>query len=92
MQSANGPANAIYPAAWSSRHRGRLFAPPVGPLTLHENIVWITVRPGAKVGHRARLVETAPEGITSLVTVTATTSRAAGRGSGFAAGATGAGS
>lgn len=73
VQSANGPANATYPAAWSNRHRGRLFAPPVGPLTLHENIVWITVRPGTKVGRRARLVETAPEGITSLVTVTATT-------------------
>ncbi len=73
VQSASGPADAIYPAAWSSRHRGRLFAPPVGPLTLHENIVWITVRPGAKVGQRARLVETAPGGITSLVTVSATT-------------------
>jgi D-alanyl-D-alanine carboxypeptidase/D-alanyl-D-alanine-endopeptidase (penicillin-binding protein 4) len=73
VQSAQGPATAVYPAAWSSRHRGRLFAPPVGPLTLHENIVWITVRPGAKVGHKVRLVETAPQGITSLVTVTATT-------------------
>jgi serine-type D-Ala-D-Ala carboxypeptidase/endopeptidase (penicillin-binding protein 4) len=73
VQSAEGPAYAAYPAAWSSRHRGRLFAPPVGPLTLHENIVWITLRPGAKVGHKARLVETAPQGITSLVTVTATT-------------------
>ena len=73
VQSADGPANATYPAAWSSRHRGRLFAPPVGPLTLHENIVWITVRPGTKVGRRAQLVETAPAGITSLVTVTATT-------------------
>jgi D-alanyl-D-alanine carboxypeptidase/D-alanyl-D-alanine-endopeptidase (penicillin-binding protein 4) len=73
VQSAEGPANAVYPAAWSSRHRGRLFAPPVGPLTLHENIVWLTVRPGAKVGHKVRLVETAPQGITSLVTVTATT-------------------
>ncbi len=73
VQSAEGPANAVYPAAWSDRHRGRLFAPPVGPLTLHENIVWITVRPGTKVGRKARLVETAPQGITSLVTVTATT-------------------
>jgi serine-type D-Ala-D-Ala carboxypeptidase/endopeptidase (penicillin-binding protein 4) len=73
VQSAAGPANAIYPAAWSDRHRGRLFAPPVGPLTLHENIVWITVRPGSKVGYKARLVETAPEGISSLVTVSATT-------------------
>lgn len=73
VQSGDGPANAVYPAAWSERHRGRLFAPPVGPLTLHENIVWITVRPGTRVGHRARLVETAPAGITSLVTVAATT-------------------
>ncbi|MBA3316811.1 MAG: D-alanyl-D-alanine carboxypeptidase/D-alanyl-D-alanine-endopeptidase [Gemmatimonadales bacterium] len=73
VQSADGPANAIYPTAWSNRHRGRLFAPPVGPLTLHENIVWLTVRPGTKVGRRARLVETAPEAISSLVTVTATT-------------------
>ena len=73
VQSADGPANATYPAAWSHRHRGRLFAPPVGPLTLHENIIWITIRPGTKVGRNARLVETAPEAITSLVTVTATT-------------------
>jgi serine-type D-Ala-D-Ala carboxypeptidase/endopeptidase (penicillin-binding protein 4) len=73
VQSAEGPATAVYPAAWSIRHRGRLFAPPVGALTLHENIVWITVKPGAKVGHKVRLVETAPQGITSLVTVTATT-------------------
>jgi serine-type D-Ala-D-Ala carboxypeptidase/endopeptidase (penicillin-binding protein 4) len=73
VQSAEGPATAVFPAAWSTRHRGRLFAPPVGPLTLHENIIWITVRPGAKVGHKVRLVETAPQGITSLVSVTATT-------------------
>ncbi len=73
VQSSDGPATAVYPAAWSSRHRGRLFAPLVGPLTLHENIVWLTVRPGAKVGHRARLVETAPSAISSLVTVTAKT-------------------
>jgi serine-type D-Ala-D-Ala carboxypeptidase/endopeptidase (penicillin-binding protein 4) len=73
VQSADGPANAVYPAAWSAKHRGRLFAPPVGPLTLHENIVWLTIRPGEKTGHRARLVETAPSGISSLVTVTAKT-------------------
>lgn len=75
VRSASGPANAVYPEAWSRRHAGRLFAPLVGPLTLHENIVWLTVRPGAKLGQRARLVETAPQGITSLVRVTATTSR-----------------
>jgi D-alanyl-D-alanine carboxypeptidase/D-alanyl-D-alanine-endopeptidase (penicillin-binding protein 4) len=73
LQSSNGPANALYPAVWSNRHQGRIFAPLVGPLTLHENIVWITVRPGARVGQRVRLIETAPEGINSLVSVTATT-------------------
>ena len=50
LQSSNGPANAVYPAAWSSRHQGRIFAPLVGPLTLHENIVWITVQPGKRAG------------------------------------------
>jgi serine-type D-Ala-D-Ala carboxypeptidase/endopeptidase (penicillin-binding protein 4) len=75
VQSAGGPANAVYPQVWSRRHAGRLFAPLVGPLTLHENIVWLTVLPGRRVGERARLIETAPRGIASLVTVTATTGR-----------------
>jgi serine-type D-Ala-D-Ala carboxypeptidase/endopeptidase (penicillin-binding protein 4) len=73
VQSATGPATAIYPEVWSRRHAGRLFAPLVGPLTVHENIVWLTVRPGARVGTPARLIETAPNGIGSLVSVTATT-------------------
>ncbi len=73
LQSSNGPANAVYPAAWSARHQGRIFAPLVGPLTLHENIVWITVQPGKRVGQRVRVIETAPDGIGSMVTVTATT-------------------
>jgi D-alanyl-D-alanine carboxypeptidase/D-alanyl-D-alanine-endopeptidase (penicillin-binding protein 4) len=73
VQSADGPATAVYPAAWSRRHMGRLFAPLVGPLMVHENIVWFTVRPGRRVGERVQLIETAPEGITSLVTVSATT-------------------
>jgi hypothetical protein len=59
VRSADGPATAIYPAAWSSRHRGRLFAPPVGPVAVHENVVWLTVRLRAGAGQRARLVETA---------------------------------
>ena len=73
VQSASGPANAIYPEVWSRRHAGRLFAPLVGPLTVHENIVWLTVRAGPRVGSPARLIETAPNGIGSLVSVTATT-------------------
>src|SRR4051812_3367995 len=73
VRSASGPADAVYPEVWSPRHMGRLFAPLVGPLTVHENIVWLTIRPGSAVGQRARLIETAPEGIGSLVTVLATT-------------------
>lgn len=73
VQSADGPATAIYPSVWSQRHFGRLFAPLVGPLTVHENIVWLTVQPGRRVGQRARVIETAPAGIGSLVSVTATT-------------------
>ncbi|HEU4680386.1 MAG TPA: D-alanyl-D-alanine carboxypeptidase/D-alanyl-D-alanine-endopeptidase [Gemmatimonadales bacterium] len=73
VQSATGPANAVYPEVWSRRHAGRLFAPLVGPLTVHENIVWFTVQPGRRVGERARLIETAPRGINSLINVTATT-------------------
>jgi D-alanyl-D-alanine carboxypeptidase len=63
VRSAEGPATAVYPAAWSNRHRGRLFAPPVGPLTVHENIVWITVRPGARVGRKARLWRPLPKAL-----------------------------
>jgi D-alanyl-D-alanine carboxypeptidase/D-alanyl-D-alanine-endopeptidase (penicillin-binding protein 4) len=73
VQSSNGAANALYPAVWSNRHQGRIFAPLVGPLTLHENVIWATVKPGARPGRRAQLIETAPEGIRSMVTVTATT-------------------
>lgn len=73
VRSADGPANATYPAVWSSRHRGRIFAPLVGPLTVHENVVWVTVQPGARPGQRVRVIETAPDGIGPMVTVNATT-------------------
>ncbi|MBA3657995.1 MAG: D-alanyl-D-alanine carboxypeptidase/D-alanyl-D-alanine-endopeptidase [Gemmatimonadales bacterium] len=73
VQSADGPANAVYPAAWSPRHYGRLFAPLVGPLTLHENVISITVQPGSRSGQRALLVSTAPQGLASRVKVTALT-------------------
>ena len=73
VQSANGPADAVYPEVWSRKHAGRLFAPLVGPLTVHENVVWLTVKAGPRVGAAAKLIETAPNGIGTLVSVTATT-------------------
>lgn len=73
VQSADGPADATYPTVWSTRHQGRIFAPLIGPLTVHENVVWVTVQPGARPGQRVRVIETAPDGIASMVTVTAST-------------------
>jgi D-alanyl-D-alanine carboxypeptidase/D-alanyl-D-alanine-endopeptidase (penicillin-binding protein 4) len=73
VQSAAGRAEARFPAEWSDRHRGRLFAPLVGPLTVHENVVRFTIRAGAKVGRRARLATVSPEGIERLIVVKATT-------------------
>jgi D-alanyl-D-alanine carboxypeptidase/D-alanyl-D-alanine-endopeptidase (penicillin-binding protein 4) len=75
VQSADGPADAIYPDAWSARHRGRIFAPLIGPLTLHENVIWFTVRPGTRVGSRAIVVDESPQGLSSIISVTATTRR-----------------
>lgn len=73
VRSVDGPADAIYPAVWSTRHRGRIFAPLVGPLTVHENVVWVTVQPGLRPGQRVRVIETAPDGIGPMVTVSAST-------------------
>jgi D-alanyl-D-alanine carboxypeptidase/D-alanyl-D-alanine-endopeptidase (penicillin-binding protein 4) len=73
LTSEDGPADAIYPAVWSPRHRGRYFAPLIGPVMLHENLVVVTVAPGSKIGGRAVLIGTAPRGIASLVSVRATT-------------------
>ena len=74
VQSADGPADAVYPTAWSRHHFGRLFAPLIGPITLNENLVWIAVQPGARPGVRPRIVDESPAGIASLVAVRAVTS------------------
>jgi D-alanyl-D-alanine carboxypeptidase/D-alanyl-D-alanine-endopeptidase (penicillin-binding protein 4) len=73
VRSAEGDANATWPSVWAARHRGRLFAPLIGPVTLHENVVSFTVRPAAKAGQRVRLTSAAPEGVESLLRITATT-------------------
>ena len=46
ITSRTGPAESRYPSVWSPDYEGRLYAPPVGPVTLHENIVSLTFRPG----------------------------------------------
>jgi D-alanyl-D-alanine carboxypeptidase/D-alanyl-D-alanine-endopeptidase (penicillin-binding protein 4) len=73
LSSQNGVADAVYPAVWSIKHRGRSFAPLVGPLMFHENIVLVGVSPGSKAGSRAVLVSASPRGLSSMVTVRAMT-------------------
>ncbi len=78
--SASGTAQSTYPDVWADRFRGRTFAPPIGPITLNENVVRITVGPGAHVGARALIVGEAPTGVSSLIDVTAKTVNGRGRG------------
>jgi D-alanyl-D-alanine carboxypeptidase/D-alanyl-D-alanine-endopeptidase (penicillin-binding protein 4) len=73
VRSANGPAVATYPTAWSHRHWGRLFAPLVGALTIHENVVYFTIQPGPRVGKPPELIAAAPEGVGALVIMRART-------------------
>jgi D-alanyl-D-alanine carboxypeptidase/D-alanyl-D-alanine-endopeptidase (penicillin-binding protein 4) len=73
VQSAVGAAEAGFPSVWAARHRGRSFAPLIGALTLNENLIRFTIVPGAKVGARPRIVADSPEGVASLVTITAST-------------------
>lgn len=73
VQSLDGPATATYPAVWSRHHMGRLFAPPVGPVTLNENVVSVVVQPAARSGVRPRIVGEMPAGVAALVVNRATT-------------------
>lgn len=68
-----GEPGAHYPDVWSPRHRGRYFAPPVGMVTLNENVVGFEVAPASKPGAHAVLVAEAPSGIAGLVTIDAKT-------------------
>lgn len=67
------PAEARFPPAWRQANWGSLYTPLVGSLTLHENMVWLHVRPGYKAGVRPSLVETSPAGLNALVNIHAIT-------------------
>ena len=73
LTSRTGPAASRYPAVWSADFVGRLYAPPVGPVTLHENTISLTVRPGRDVGSPPTLVSAYPAGVERLVRMNATT-------------------
>ncbi len=75
VTSALGRAEAAFPSTWSVRHRGRLFAPLVGNLTIHDNVVVASLAPGSRVGRPVQLVGTAPAGVGQLFTITAKTTK-----------------
>ena len=73
LTSRTGPASSRYPTVWSPEFQGQLYAPPVGPVALHENTISLTFRPGADVGSPPALVSAYPAGIEHLVRINATT-------------------
>lgn len=73
LTSRTGPAASHYPAAWSTEFEGQLYAPPVGPVALHENTISLTFKPGREVGAPPALVSAYPDGVEHLVRVAATT-------------------
>ena len=67
------PAEATFPEVWRAGNRGSIYAPLIGTLTLHENLIMLYVEPGQRPGARARLIATSPDGLDALVDVHATT-------------------
>jgi serine-type D-Ala-D-Ala carboxypeptidase/endopeptidase (penicillin-binding protein 4) len=73
LTSRTGPATSRYPAVWSAEFVGKLYAPPVGPVALHENTISLTVRPGQDVGLPLSIVAASPAGVDRLIRMSATT-------------------
>jgi D-alanyl-D-alanine carboxypeptidase/D-alanyl-D-alanine-endopeptidase (penicillin-binding protein 4) len=79
ITSRTGPAASRYPSVWSPDYEGRLYAPPVGPVALHENTVSLTFRPGGEPGAPPQLVSAYPDGVNRMVRIAATTVGGRGR-------------
>ncbi|MEP7175052.1 MAG: D-alanyl-D-alanine carboxypeptidase, partial [Gemmatimonadales bacterium] len=56
LTSRTGPAASRYPSVWAPSYQGQLYAPPVGPVALHENTISLTYRPGRDTGAPPTLV------------------------------------
>ena len=79
LTSRTGPATSRYPSVWSPEFEGQLYAPPVGPVALHENTVSLTFRPGREPGAPPQLVSAYPDGVSRMVRIAATTVGGRGR-------------
>ncbi|MEP6686779.1 MAG: D-alanyl-D-alanine carboxypeptidase/D-alanyl-D-alanine-endopeptidase [Gemmatimonadales bacterium] len=73
LTSRTGPASSHYPSVWASDFEGQLYAPPVGPVALHENTISLTYRPGRETGAPPTLVSAYPDGVDRLIRMSATT-------------------
>jgi D-alanyl-D-alanine carboxypeptidase/D-alanyl-D-alanine-endopeptidase (penicillin-binding protein 4) len=73
LTSRTGPAGAAYPSVWSQDFQGQLYAPPVGPVTLHENTISVTFRPGRAVGSAPTIERALPNGVERMVRIQART-------------------
>jgi D-alanyl-D-alanine carboxypeptidase/D-alanyl-D-alanine-endopeptidase (penicillin-binding protein 4) len=73
LTSRTGPAASHYPSVWSTDFEGQLYAPPVGPVALHENTISLTYRPGRDTGAPPVLVSAYPDGAERLIRMNATT-------------------
>ncbi len=73
LTSRTGPAASSYPTVWSTNFAGQLYAPPVGPVTLHENTISLNLRPGRDVGSPPSFIWAYPAGVDRLVRMSATT-------------------
>jgi D-alanyl-D-alanine carboxypeptidase/D-alanyl-D-alanine-endopeptidase (penicillin-binding protein 4) len=73
LTSRTGPPASRYPTVWSTEFEGQLYAPPVGPVALHENTVSLTFRPGSDVGFPPTLISAYPAGVERLVRINAMT-------------------
>lgn len=73
LESATGSTATAVPTAWEDRYPGQLYAPPVGAVSLHENVMSFTVRPSARLGAPPEVVWAVPAGWDALVRIEART-------------------
>ena len=73
LTSRTGPAASHYPSVWSADFEGQLYAPPVGPVALHENTISLTYRPGRDTGAPPVLASAYPDGVERLIRMNAST-------------------
>src|SRR5215210_140948 len=73
LTSRTGPATSTYPTVWSTEFAGKLYAPPIGPVALHENTISLNLRPGRDVGSPPSFIWAYPAGVDRLVRMSSTT-------------------